>query len=76
VYKVCGGRQSNSDTVCIAIAPVFYCAAIYVTISRTTENLDPSLSRIPPKLYYWAFLICDVSRKIHWGNWKYVLIYY
>ncbi|KAI0892863.1 RTA1-domain-containing protein [Annulohypoxylon nitens] len=46
--------------ICIGCAPVFYSAAIYVTMAKITENLDPSLSRIRPKLYYIVFIISDV----------------
>ncbi|KAI8628605.1 parasitic phase-specific protein PSP-1 [Xylariaceae sp. FL1651] len=44
----------------VGSAPVFYSAAIYVTITKTVEKLDESLSRIKPKLYYIIFIICDV----------------
>ncbi|RYC55429.1 hypothetical protein CHU98_g10778 [Xylaria longipes] len=44
----------------IGSAPVFYTAAIYVTITRAVENLDESLSRIKPKLYYLIFIFCDI----------------
>ncbi|KAI0103096.1 RTA1-domain-containing protein [Hypoxylon sp. NC0597] len=46
--------------ICIGCAPVFYSAAIYVTMSKVVENLDPSLSRVKPKLYYIIFIISDV----------------
>ncbi|KAI0455384.1 parasitic phase-specific protein PSP-1 [Xylaria acuta] len=45
----------------VGSAPVFYTAAIYVTITRTVEKLDESLSRIKPKLYYVIFIFCDVG---------------
>ncbi|KXJ88949.1 RTA1 like protein-domain-containing protein [Microdochium bolleyi] len=46
--------------VCIGGAPVFYTAAIYVTISMLVESLDVSLSRIPPKMYYIIFISADI----------------
>ncbi|KAI6087173.1 RTA1-domain-containing protein [Hypoxylon rubiginosum] len=46
--------------ICIGTAPVFYSAAIYVTMAKIVENLDPSLSRIKPKLYYVIFIVSDV----------------
>ncbi|KAI1773680.1 RTA1-domain-containing protein [Hypoxylon cercidicola] len=46
--------------ICIGCAPVFYSAAIYVTMARIVENLNPSLSRIKPKFYYVIFLSSDV----------------
>ncbi|KAI3337602.1 parasitic phase-specific protein PSP-1 [Xylariaceae sp. AK1471] len=45
----------------VGSAPVLYSAAIYVTITKTVEQLDESLSRIKPKLYYVIFVICDIS---------------
>lgn len=45
---------------CITFAPVFFCAAIYVTLSRLTNFLDPTLTRFPPSLYYWVFVPCDL----------------
>ncbi|KAI1093324.1 RTA1-domain-containing protein [Rostrohypoxylon terebratum] len=46
--------------ICIGCAPVFYSAAIYVTMAKIVENLDPSLSRIRPNLYYVVFIVSDV----------------
>ncbi|KAI1409543.1 RTA1-domain-containing protein [Hypoxylon sp. FL1857] len=46
--------------ICIGCAPVFYSAAIYVMMSKIVENLDPSLSRVKPKLYYIIFITSDV----------------
>ncbi|KAI1102657.1 RTA1-domain-containing protein [Jackrogersella minutella] len=46
--------------ICIGCAPVFYSAAIYVTMAKIVENLDPSLSRIRPYLYYVIFITSDV----------------
>ncbi|KAJ2986736.1 hypothetical protein NUW58_g4887 [Xylaria curta] len=45
----------------VGSAPVYYTAAIYVTMTRTVENLDVSLSRIKPKLYYVIFIVCDTG---------------
>ncbi|KAF2154930.1 hypothetical protein K461DRAFT_291832 [Myriangium duriaei CBS 260.36] len=45
---------------CITFAPVFYCAAIYVLLSRVTNHLDPSISRVPPAFWYWFFIPCDI----------------
>ncbi|KAH8658016.1 RTA1 like protein-domain-containing protein [Xylariales sp. PMI_506] len=47
--------------ICITTAPVFFCAAIYVTLSRTINHLDESLSRFKPKLLYWFFIPCDIA---------------
>ena len=40
--------------------PVYYCAAIYVTLSATVTSLSPELSRFNPKFFYWTFLPCDI----------------
>lgn len=45
--------------VCVGSGPVFFCGAIYVTLSKTVTFLSPSLSRIPPRLYIWIFIPCD-----------------
>ncbi|KAI0199583.1 parasitic phase-specific protein PSP-1 [Astrocystis sublimbata] len=44
----------------VGSSPVFYTAAIYVTISKTVQQLDLSLSRIRPNLYYTLFIFFDV----------------
>ncbi|KAI3557521.1 parasitic phase-specific protein PSP-1 [Colletotrichum abscissum] len=50
--------------ICITIAPVFFSAAIYVTLSQTPSLsinfLDRSISRFPPRLYYWTFIPIDI----------------
>ncbi|OAA61684.1 rta1 domain protein [Niveomyces insectorum RCEF 264] len=46
--------------ICITTAPVFFCAAIYVTLARTILFLDRSLARFNPRLLYWVFIPCDV----------------
>ncbi|GAM85851.1 hypothetical protein ANO11243_038590 [Dothideomycetidae sp. 11243] len=45
---------------CITFAPVFYCAAIYVLLTRVTMHLDPTISRVPPTFWYWFFIPCDL----------------
>ncbi|KAL0937485.1 parasitic phase-specific protein psp-1 [Colletotrichum truncatum] len=50
--------------ICITVAPVFFSAAIYVLLSQTSRHrinhLDPSLSRVKPKLFYWIFIPADI----------------
>ncbi|KAH8660043.1 RTA1 like protein-domain-containing protein [Xylariales sp. PMI_506] len=46
--------------VCITIAPVFFCGAIYVMLSRTINHIDPSISRFKPKVLYSVFIPCDI----------------
>ncbi|PYI30068.1 parasitic phase-specific protein PSP-1 [Aspergillus indologenus CBS 114.80] len=46
--------------ICITIAPVFFCAAIYVLLSRVIILVDERLSRIPPRFLGWIFITCDI----------------
>ncbi|EFY97412.1 hypothetical protein MHUMG1_03851 [Metarhizium humberi] len=46
--------------VCLTIAPVFYTASIYVTLSKTIMYFAPDLSRFNPQLFYWIFIPFDV----------------
>ncbi|KAH6673937.1 RTA1 like protein [Plectosphaerella plurivora] len=45
----------------IILGPTFICVGIYLTLKHITLNLNPSLSRIKPRLYPWIFLPADVS---------------
>lgn len=47
-------------TVCLTIAPVFFTASIYVTLSKTIIFFAPDLSRFKPQLFYWIFIPADV----------------
>lgn len=46
--------------ICITFAPVFYTAAIYVTLTKIIFYLGPQYSRFAPKFYYWVFIPCDI----------------
>ncbi|KAK1980102.1 parasitic phase-specific protein PSP-1 [Colletotrichum cereale] len=46
--------------ICITVAPVFFCAAIYVMLSKVIINLDQSISRFNPRLFYYIFIPCDI----------------
>jgi len=46
--------------VCLTIAPVFFTASIYVTLSKTIIFLAPQLSRFKPQLFYWIFIPADI----------------
>ncbi|KAF5644724.1 RTA1 like family [Fusarium tjaetaba] len=46
--------------VCLTIAPVFYTASIYVTLSKTINFFGPELSRFRPALFYWIFIPFDI----------------
>ncbi|KAG5982303.1 hypothetical protein E4U55_002075 [Claviceps digitariae] len=44
----------------ITTGPVFYTAAIYITLSKTINHLAPQLSRFTPKLFYYIFIPADL----------------
>ncbi|KAF4121121.1 RTA1 like protein [Geosmithia morbida] len=46
--------------ICLTIAPVFFTASIYVTLSKTIIYLAPEASRFRPELFYWVFIPADV----------------
>ncbi|KAL7792537.1 RTA1 like domain-containing protein [Trichoderma ceciliae] len=46
--------------VCLTIAPVFYTASIYVTLSQSINHLAPELSRFKPQLFYYIFIPFDL----------------
>ncbi|KFA79601.1 hypothetical protein S40288_01061 [Stachybotrys chartarum IBT 40288] len=46
--------------VCLTIAPVFFTASIYVTLSKAIIYFAPELSRFKPQLFYWIFIPLDV----------------
>ncbi|KAI6358320.1 hypothetical protein MCOR25_007361 [Pyricularia grisea] len=45
--------------ILVGSGPVWFCGAIYVTLSKTVTFLSPAYSRIPPRLYIWIFIPCD-----------------
>ena len=53
-------RLTRARTVCLTIAPVFFTASIYVTLSKAIVYLAPELSRFRPQLVYWVFIPFDV----------------
>ena len=57
------GRETRTNTtlpVCLTIAPVFFTASIYVTLSKSIVYFAPDLSRFKPQLFYWIFIPADV----------------
>ncbi|KAM0813310.1 putative Sphingoid long-chain base transporter RSB1 [Seiridium cardinale] len=46
--------------ICVTSGPVYYSAAIYVTLASSIKHFSPSLSRFRPNLFYWIFIPCDV----------------
>ncbi|KAL7621662.1 hypothetical protein AAE478_008989 [Parahypoxylon ruwenzoriense] len=47
--------------VCVTSGPVYYSAAIYVTLAAAIKDFSPSLSRFKPNLFYWIFIPCDLT---------------
>lgn len=45
----------------IILGPTFICVGVYLTLKHVTLNLNPALSRLPPRLYPWIFLPADMS---------------
>ncbi|KAK4149585.1 sphingoid long-chain base transporter rsb1 [Chaetomidium leptoderma] len=46
--------------ICITTGPVYYCAAIYITLALSIKYLSPELSRFRPQLFYYIFIPCDI----------------
>ncbi|KAK8086512.1 hypothetical protein PG994_001486 [Apiospora phragmitis] len=46
--------------ICITSGPVYYSAAIYVTLADAIRYFSRSASHLPPYLFYWIFITCDV----------------
>ncbi|PKS10217.1 hypothetical protein jhhlp_001967 [Lomentospora prolificans] len=49
-----------TQIVFITSGPIFYTAAIYITLAKAITHFSPDLSRIRPSLYYWIFIPADV----------------
>ncbi|POS72068.1 hypothetical protein DHEL01_v209539 [Diaporthe helianthi] len=47
------------QVVCVTTAPVFFCAAIYVLLAKTTSTFGQSFLRFNP-VFYWAFILFDI----------------
>ncbi|KAJ6782871.1 hypothetical protein PWT90_07965 [Aphanocladium album] len=48
------------QVIFITGGPVFFSAAIYITLSVTIEQLAPQLSRLRPVIFYWIFITADI----------------
>ncbi|KAI0167708.1 parasitic phase-specific protein PSP-1 [Pestalotiopsis sp. NC0098] len=46
--------------ICITSGPVYYSAAIYITLASSINHYGPELSRVRPALLYWIFIPCDI----------------
>ncbi|KAI9172719.1 Efflux pump himE [Paramyrothecium foliicola] len=56
-----------TQIICITQAPVFYCAAIYVTLGQSIDHYGPSLARFPTKFFAWVFVPMDIVSLILQG---------
>ncbi|CAH0047782.1 unnamed protein product [Clonostachys solani] len=45
--------------ILVGSGPVWFSAAIYVTLSRAIRFLSPEIARLPPKVFYWLFICSD-----------------
>ncbi|CAG8264881.1 unnamed protein product [Penicillium olsonii] len=52
--------DSNNPKVCITVAPVFFCAAIYVLLTQTILHIDERVSRFKARYFSWIFISCDI----------------
>ncbi|CAG9972452.1 unnamed protein product [Clonostachys byssicola] len=48
------------QTVALTIAPIFYTAGIYVTLSASISHFAPDLTRVKPSVWVWIFLPADI----------------
>ncbi|KAJ4382551.1 hypothetical protein N0V86_001773 [Didymella sp. IMI 355093] len=48
------------NLVPITVAPVFFCAAIYVQLTKVITHTDRSVSRFNPRFITFTFIPCDV----------------
>jgi hypothetical protein len=49
----------TSQIICLTIAPVFFTAGIYLTLSRVIMHYGPHNSRLTPKTYTITFICSD-----------------
>ncbi|KAJ8113031.1 hypothetical protein OPT61_g4746 [Boeremia exigua] len=55
------------NLVPITVAPVFFCAAIYIQLTRVINHIDRSKSRLKPRLITFIFIPCDVTSLVLQG---------
>ncbi|KAF4637850.1 hypothetical protein G7Y89_g225 [Cudoniella acicularis] len=48
------------NLVCLTIAPVFFTAALYITLGRVIVHYGPQHSRLTPRMYSLIFMTSDV----------------
>lgn len=50
----------HRSLVCLTIAPAFFTAAVYLTLSRLVVIYAPDRSRLRPQVYTYIFITCDL----------------
>lgn len=55
------GAGFKMQIVAIVLGPTLICIGLYLTLKHAVTALNPSLSRLPPRVYPWFFVPADVS---------------
>ncbi|KAL1594687.1 hypothetical protein SLS59_008737 [Nothophoma quercina] len=56
------------NLVPITIAPVFFCAAIYVQLTQVINRTDRSIAHLNPRLITFIFIPCDIISLVLQGT--------
>lgn len=51
----------EQQVTCLIIAPSFVAAGIYWSVKHIVLLVNPTTSRLPPRLYPWIFIGCDIG---------------
>ena len=54
-------RAFEQQITCLILAPSFVAAGIYWSVKHITIQVSPSASKLPPRLYPWIFIWCDIG---------------
>ncbi len=60
ISVVVTNNEFSQPIACITTTPVYFCAAIYITLAQVINAFAPQLSRFNPSYFYWVFLPCDI----------------
>ncbi|KAL2364607.1 hypothetical protein RJZ56_002469 [Blastomyces dermatitidis] len=60
IYQNPWGTGFTLQIITIILGPTFLCAAIYLTLKHVALAVGREISRIPPYLYTWIFIPCDI----------------
>ncbi|KAK0625111.1 RTA1 like protein-domain-containing protein [Bombardia bombarda] len=55
------GNAFKTQIVSIVLGPTLICVGLYLTLKHVVSALNPSLSRVPPRVYPLFFVPADVS---------------